>query len=226
MARLGEAIPLIASLGIEPTAPPFEVGSFAAVLAAFLTRAGDARAVASAITALRDSDWLEPATLAQVDPAEVEEAWRSAGARSLLKSARPLLRLSAWVAATFEVRDDGILDTNATTEALRDGLRSLNGIGPATADAILLDGLGRPAYPVDRATYRVLVRHGWLDPTADYDEARALIEAALPDDPAGLSRLGSGFEVLGRTTCRATVARCERCALQPLLPEGGPLEDS
>jgi endonuclease-3 related protein len=225
MARLGEAIPLIASLGNDPQAPPFEVGTFAAVLAAFLARAGDDRAVAAAIGGLRDSDWLEPATLADVDPAEVEEAWRSAGAKSLLKSARPLLRLAAWVAETFEVRDDGVLDATATTEALREGLRSLNGIGPATADAILLDGLGRPAYPVDRATYRVLVRHGWLDSTADYDEARAVVEAAVPDDPAGLSRLAAGLAALGRTTCRASVTRCERCILRPLLPEGGPLED-
>ena len=40
------------------------------------------------------------------------------------------------------------------------------GIGLAAADAILLFALKRPSYPVDRATYRVLVRHGWLDPSA------------------------------------------------------------
>jgi endonuclease-3 related protein len=226
MAHLGEAIPLIASLappalGVRPLA-----GTLESLVTAFLARAGNERAVAAAIGALRDLDWLEPARLASVDLAEVEDAWRSSGAMALLKSARPVLRLAAWAAESFEIRDDGLMETTATTEALREGLRSINGIGPATADAILLDGLGRPAYPVDRATYRVLVRHGWLDSTADYDEARAVVEAPFPDDAAGLSQLAAGFEALGRTTCRATVAHCERCPLLPFLPEGGPLEDS
>ena len=42
-------------------------------------------------------------------------------------------------------------------------LAGIKGIGPAAADAMVLFALKRPAYPVDRATFRVLVRHGWLD---------------------------------------------------------------
>ena len=57
---------------------------------------------------------------------------------------------------------------------------ALNGVGPATADALLLFALRRPVYPLDRATYRILVRHGWLDPSADYDEARAVVERPAP----------------------------------------------
>lgn len=209
------------------TAPPSEAetGTFEAVASAYLIAWGEARAVACALEALRDADLLDPATLAEADPVSVEECWASAGARGLVKLARPLQRIAAWASEAFEVVD-GRLEPPATTttEGLREGLRAIRGVGPATADAILLDGLGRAAYPVDRATYRILVRHGWIEAEAGYDEARSLVEAAFPDDPHGLARLSADFARLGRDLCKAGVPRCDRCPLAPLLPDGGPVE--
>jgi endonuclease III related protein len=201
--------------------PAHEVGTFAAVAVAYLSRFVDDRAVMAGVDALRESGRLEPGVLAKADPSEVEDDWRSSGARSLVKLARPLLRLAAWAADALDA--DGRIGGSTPTEALREALRCIKGVGAATSDAILLEGLGRSAYPVDRATYRILVRHGWIDAGADSEEARSLIEAAVGDDPAGLRRLSAGFERLGREACRASVARCDRCPLRPLLPEGGPL---
>ncbi|HEY2154617.1 MAG TPA: endonuclease III [Isosphaeraceae bacterium] len=199
--------------GLGP--PP---GTFESVAAAYLAQWGEVRAVAQAIEALRDEGWLEPEALAAADEAAVADAWREAGARGLLKLIPTLQRLARWAAPS--------LRAGASTESLRDGLRGVKGVGAASADAILLRGIGRVAYPVDRATYRIVVRHGWLDPSAGYDEARSLVEAALPDDPTGLASLSAGFEQVGRLWCRASVAKCERCPLRPLLPEGGPLGES
>jgi endonuclease-3 related protein len=228
MPRLADAMPSILDLladsdrpdrsGLKPA---HEVGTFAAVAAAYLSRFVDDRAVMAGIDALRESGRLEPGALADADPTEVEDDWRASGARSLVKLARPLIKVARWAADLLD--DDGRIGGSASTEALREGLRGIRGVGPATTDAILLEGLGRPAYPVDRASYRILVRHGWIDAGADYEEARSLIEAAVGDDPAGLLRLSAGFERLGREACRASVARCDRCPLRPLLPEGGPL---
>jgi len=230
--RFAESIPAILEAladreppGSSKPASIAEVGTFAGLVAAFLARAGDARAVAAAIGSLRETGRLDPASLAEADPDEVADDWRGAGARSLTKTIRPLQRLARWAVDRFDP-DDGRVAGPASTEALRDGLRSLNGVGPATADAILLAGLGRPAYSVDRASYRILVRHGWLDAGADYDEARSIIEGALPDDPGVFALVSSGFERLGREACRAGAPRCERCPLRPLLPDGGPLGDS
>ena len=91
---------------------------------------------------------------------------------------------------------------------------------------------GRPIR-VDRATFRVLVRHGWLDPTAAYDEARDLlvdqrdrVGEMVPDE--------RGREPADRSCSRDGAARpsilprgraaVRRCPLEPLLPEGGPRE--
>jgi len=127
-----------------------------------------------------------------------------------------LQRLARWAAG----RLDGSSEASATV--LREELLGLNGIGPPTADAILLEGLGKPVYPVDRASYRVAARHGWIDPSADYDEARAVLERLAPGDPDTLLALAGWSERLGRDFCRAGVPRCERCPLRPFLPEGGP----
>ncbi len=218
MPNFTDAIPVILAALDGPEERPPHQGTFESVVTAYLAQWGEDRAVEQAIDALRDEGWLDPEALAAADEAAIADAWREAGARGLIKLVPALQRLARWAA--------GSLRDGASTEALREGLRGIKGVGAATADAILLRGLGRAAYPVDRATYRVLVRHGWLEPTAAYDEARSLVEAALPDDPTGLARLSEGFEQVGRLWCRASVAKCERCPLRPLLPEGGPLGEA
>jgi len=136
----------------------------------------------------------------------------------------PIRRLARLLVDRHGSSAQSLRKGSTPTEPLREELVGLNGIGPSTADAILLFALRRRAYPVDRATYRVLVRHGWLDPSADYDEARAVVEGQGPDDPTGLARLSSWMERIGRDYCRVGAPKCEHCPLRPVLPEGGPRE--
>jgi endonuclease-3 related protein len=210
-----DAVPAILDLPGAMT-PASGIGTFEGVAAVYLAQFGEAKAVVRGVEALRDSGWLDPESLAHADPAAVADAWREAGAKGLARLIPALQRLARWAAGKS-------FDDPTPTEAFRDGLRALKGVGPATADAILLHGLGRAAYPVDRATYRVLVRHGWVDASADYDEARSVVEGALADDSAALARLSAGLEQVGKRWCRAGLPRCESCPLRPFLPEGGPL---
>lgn len=191
--------------------------AFPAVVGVYLGRALDPRRAARARDALRDAGLLDPEALAGADPVEVGATLRAAGVAAPPKVVRPLPRLARALA------DLGPDWSRAPTERLRDALVAINGIGPATADALLLLGLGRPSYPLDRATYRVLVRHGWLDPTADPEEARSMVESAAGGDASALARLAAGLDRVGSQFCRAGSARCERCPLRPFLPEGGPL---
>ena len=80
------------------------------------------------------------------------------------------------------------------------------------------------AHREDLVIQRILVRHGWLDPSSDYDEARSALESIAPDEPERLAQLSLGFEKLGRDFCKSTAPKCDRCPLRPLLPEGGPVE--
>ena len=191
--------------GEMPTPSPESV--WTAILGSFLA----SPKVDPVLCGLRDADLIEPSALAHVDPAEIAEAAGLAHGHSAIA---PLRKVARWLA------DRGGL--GGTTEALRDELRGLRGVGPTLVETILLRGLGRAGYPVDRATYRVLVRHAWIEPEAGVDEVRAEILGAAEAEPAVLSALADAMDVVGSRWCKPSVARCERCPLASLLPEGGP----
>ncbi len=197
-------------------AAPFEwIASVALGLVA------DPRIASAALAALREAGLLEPGALAAIDPLELDDIFRQARVRLTARVLQPLRKIARWASdQAFDAESVRLM----STETIRESLRGLNGVGPATADSLLLFALGRAAYPVDRPTYRVLVRHGWLDPSADYDEARSVAESIAPDDPGALAQLSLGLEKVGRDACKPAVARCERCPLRHLLPEGGPIE--
>ena len=65
------------------------------------------------------------------------------------------------------------------TVELREELLSLNGVGPETADSILLYAGGHPVFVVDAYTRRVFERHGLVTAKARYEEIRQLVERAF-----------------------------------------------
>jgi endonuclease-3 related protein len=67
------------------------------------------------------------------------------------------------------------------TSQLREELLSLEGIGPETADSILLYAGGHEVFVVDAYTRRIMERHGILAATADYDAIRRLFEESLQE---------------------------------------------
>jgi endonuclease-3 related protein len=75
------------------------------------------------------------------------------------------------------------------TAELRDELLALNGVGPETADSILLYAGNHPVFVVDAYTRRILERHEIVSSTAGYEDIRLLCEQALGEVPAaeGLS---------------------------------------
>jgi endonuclease-3 related protein len=197
------------SAGLEP---------LVAMVTVVLARSSDEGKAVRGCAALGDAGLLDPRSLSEADPSELSDALKASGIKVPPRTLLPIQRLARWIAE----RGDDLVDVD--TESLRLELANLRGIGPATVDALLLQALGRPVYPVDRASYRILVRHGWLDPGATYDEARGVVEGPCPDDPVTLSRLAHWLERIGSEYCRAGVARCDRCPLRGLLPEGGPID--
>jgi endonuclease III related protein len=210
-AHYGTAAPRTAAAGLDP---------FPALVAVLLERATDPRKAARALDVLADAGLLDPSALAGADAAEVDDALKSAGLVIAPRALAPIRRLAAWLAGR---RPGASLDESAT-ESLREELSRINGIGPATADALLLLALRRPVYPLDRASYRILVRHGWADTATDYEAARAAVERPRAGDPDALARLSEQLARVGRDFCRPRAPKCDRCPLRPFLPDGGPIE--
>jgi endonuclease-3 related protein len=215
MPTLADAFDFLRSRPAPPLRPSPAAPEFRDLLAALLGRTLAPAAVRTTLDALDELGLTDAAELADADLAELS-GMRDAPAPRTLK---PLLTLARWVAARGGM--DALED--APTEALRDDLRGLRGIGPAGVDAVLLDGLDRPVFPVDRSSYRILVRHGWLEPEAGYDEASDALRRYAPDEPAALRALAARLDEIGARFCKASAPRCEKCPLRPLLPEGGPL---
>ncbi len=163
---------------------------------------------------------------------EIRDTLREQGVSASPFLITPLKQLAEWIVEHHGGRVESLFNPDRSTDWLRGELARIPGISLTAADAILLFALKRPSYPVDRATFRVLVRHDWLDPSAPNDEARdLLVEKAtgrgeVPDGEAAsvLLDVSFGMEQIGRRFCRAAAPRCERCPLESLLPEGGPRE--
>jgi endonuclease-3 related protein len=212
----GAPAPLGVAAGLDP---------FPALMTVLLGRTTDSRKAAAAWAALVDAGLSEPHALAGADRAEIADALKSSGITVPARALAPIQRLAQWFVARSLGPGRGAesLDSVAT-ESLRSELAGINGVGPATADALLLLALSRPVYPLDRATYRILIRHGWLDSSADYAEARDVVERAWPDDPATLGRLSDWLARIGTEFCRVRAAKCDHCPLRSFLPAEGPVE--
>jgi endonuclease-3 related protein len=92
---------------------------------------------------------------------------------------------------------------------IRKKLLSVNGIGPETADSIILYGLEKPVFVVDAYTKRVLSRHGFLDLKKPYDEFQALFHSELEKDVRLFNEYHALFVRLAK----------EYCGKKPLCPD-------
>ena len=103
------------------------------------------------------------------------------------------------------------------TPALREILLGVNGIGPETADSILLYAGGRPVFVVDTYTRRFMMRHGWIGAKATYNDISWLFTGRLSRDAALYNEYHALIVALGKNLCRSK-PRCAECPLQSLLP--------
>jgi endonuclease-3 related protein len=104
------------------------------------------------------------------------------------------------------------------TQSLREGLLSVKGIGPETADSILLYAARRPIFVIDAYTHRILSRHGMIDEQTTYHELQALFMDHLPEDPALFNEFHALIVQAGKDYCRRT-PRCSRCPLEHWGPD-------
>ncbi len=110
-----------------------------------------------------------------------------------------------------------------STRVVRKELLSLNGIGPETADSILLYAGGHPVFVVDAYTRRIFSRHGWISAGADYEEFQRLFHCNLPRDAGLYNQYHALLVNVGKNFCRKSQALCSHCPLEVLLPGGRPL---
>lgn len=184
-----------------PAETPFEV-----MVGAVLTQNTAWTNVEKAIANLKGEGLLCSRRLLRAGEQRVARLIRPSGYFNV--KATRLKALVEW----FCGRANGKVETlrDAPTDALRGELLGLKGVGPETADSILLYALERPVFVVDAYTRRAFSRHGAFPPSVKYDGMRAFFEQRLPRDIALYNEYHALIVELGKTYCRPT-PRCEEC---------------
>lgn len=192
-----------------PARTPFEM-AVGAILAQNTNWANAAKAVKN----LEDSGAFSATGLLALPVATLEALCRPAG-HFRVKAAR-LRNLLAFVCE----RLDGDIEALGRwdLEEARAGLLAVRGVGPETADSILLYGLGFPSFVVDAYTARICIRHAWVPEEVGYDELRALFMDALPAEASLFNELHAQLVRVGNGWCRPRTPRCEACPLKDFLP--------
>ena len=98
------------------------------------------------------------------------------------------------------------------TSRLRQELLSVNGVGPETADSILLYAGEKPSFVIDAYTKRILSRHGVLPYDKGYNEFQELFMKQLPRSAAFYNQYHAMFVNIGKDFCRKRPL-CDRCPL-------------
>jgi endonuclease-3 related protein len=187
-----------------PGQTPFEV-----CLGAILTQNTSWANVEKAIWNLREKGLIQPEALHSVPESDLAELIRPAGyfrvkARRL-KSFVQFLRLEAG----FDVAALAAQDL----EVLRPKLLHVKGIGPETADSILLYALDKPSFVVDAYTARICHRHALVPSDIAYDELRDFFMDVLPLDIYLYNEFHALFVRVGKKWCKKRNGQCAECPL-------------
>jgi endonuclease-3 related protein len=200
--------------GWWPGETPFEI-----CVGAILTQNTSWSQVEKALENLRSRKLLHARRLFALTESQLAELIRPAGFFRV--KAR---RLRAFLEALV-IRCDGQWERlwEGTIEEARTRLLAIHGIGPETADSMLLYAGRRPTFVIDAYTIRILNRHGWCSQHPSYSDVQQWCQTALRESSRERQLdlwqdCHAQLVVVAKTYCRASQPRCELCPLRPLLP--------
>ena len=201
-------------MGWWPARTPFEV-----IVGAILTQNTAWGNVERAIENLRRARLLTPGAIERVSSARLARLVRPSGYfRQKAKKLKAFVHF-------LRQRYGGSLARmfRRPTAELRAQLLAVHGIGPETADSILLYAGGHPVFVVDAYTHRILGRHHLTDGKPDYEAVRSLMESHLAGDAALYNEFHALLVNVGKNWCRKREPRCGECPLLPHLPDDSAL---
>lgn len=187
-----------------PARTPFEV-----MVGAILTQNTNWGNVERAIANLRTENVLTPQRINVTTLLRLKRLIRSAGFYN--QKARRLKSFSRFLIDRYGGRV-GKMRSDEFGK-LRGELLALDGIGPETADSILLYALGKPAFVVDAYTRRVFSRHGFLSAKHGYEDWQKLFTDNLPRDTKVYNEYHALIVRLAKTHCRVR-PDCAGCPLK------------
>jgi endonuclease-3 related protein len=188
-----------------PGETPFEV-----CIGAILTQNTAWTNVAKAIDNLRNAGALSVTGISEIKEPELARLIRPSGYFN--QKAKRLKTFVGWLNDQY---DGDIREMSKTRlPQLRAKLLSLTGIGPETADCILLYAANKVTFVVDAYTRRIFSRHGFIEEDATYDEIKKFFEGRLPRRLALFNDYHAQIVETGKHYCLKKEPECEGCPLE------------
>ncbi len=186
-----------------PAETPFEV-----MIGAILTQNTNWKNVEKAIENLKKEGLLSVSELHSIREQELASLIRPAGYYRMKAK-----RLKSFISHIVEDHGGNLENLfSLDTESLRKELLSIKGIGPETADSILLYAAKRPVFVVDSYTYRILKRHNIIWDDIPYDELQRIFMENLPHDESLFNEFHALIVETGKHFCKKRPL-CEACPL-------------
>ena len=196
-----------------PAKSPFEV-----IVGAILTQSTAWGNVELAINNLRVAKMLTPSAIWNVSPSRLASLVRPSG--YFRQKAKKLKAFARFLRNDYAGSVSRMF--RAPTAELREKLLAVHGIGPETADSILLYAGNHPVFVVDAYTHRIFGRHQITDGKPDYEKVRTFFQEALPAHAPTLNEFHALVVNTGKNWCRKGAPRCAECPLRSLLPANSP----
>ena len=184
-----------------PADSPFEMA-----VGAVLVQNASWRNAELALDNLRTATGFDAAVVARASLANLETYLRPSGTFRI--KARRVMALASWWCREFDSA------TALPTEDLRAALLDLHGIGPETADCIVLYAFSRPAFIADAYARRWLYRMGLTDQDASYDTVQRFGQEHLPQDVSLLQEAHALIVRHNQSHCLVRQPSCAGCTLQ------------
>lgn len=196
-----------------PGESPFEIA-----VGAILTQNTAWTNVENAIANLKRERLLTPGAIEAAPAERLEQALRPSGYFRV--KARRLRSFCEFLNVRY--RGSVARMAKQPLESLRAELLAVHGVGPETADDILLYACGHPVFVVDAYTRRILARHGEVKPDIGYEALRGHFEETLPAELRLYREYHALLVLTGKDFCKPK-PRCESCPLACFLPAEGPI---
>lgn len=192
-----------------PADSPFEM-----MVGAILTQNTAWTNVERAISNLKALDCLDADRILRLDAGDLAECLRPSGYFNI--KAKRLRNFCQWYL------DQGGFDALSQHDdgCLRQGLLSVNGVGPETADDILLYAFRRPVFVVDAYTKRLFSRLGFMDKDLTYSQVQGLFHGELTREVSLFNEYHALIVVHCKDVCKKRPL-CDACCLKALCPSSG-----
>lgn len=205
---------LFAALGPQhwwPGKTKFEI-----IAGTILTQNTSWKNVEPAIAKLRAAGALTPSAIEKLPIRRLQSLIRSSG--YFRQKAKALKAFSKFLTVEYRGSLARMFDT--PTIALREKLLGVWGIGPETADSILLYAGGHAVFVADGYAKRMLARHGWISADAKYEDVRWIFEKQFFGNGAVFNEYHALIVATGKKWCRPGKPNCKECPLGRYLETG------